>query len=74
MAGIDPSMFKTEQVFFDSKDGTRVPMFIISRADRDSGMPAPTVLCKKLSQDVALFYSSDAFFCRWVRADFIQVK
>lgn len=29
----DPSLFVTEQVFFTSKDGTRVPMFVTHRKD-----------------------------------------
>ncbi len=29
----DPEMFTTEQVFFESKDGTRVPMFVSHRKD-----------------------------------------
>ena len=29
----DPSMFETKQVFFSSKDGTRVPMFVTAKKD-----------------------------------------
>ncbi|HUR41606.1 MAG TPA: prolyl oligopeptidase family serine peptidase [Verrucomicrobiae bacterium] len=35
--------YVTEQVFFASKDGTRVPMFVSRRRDAPSG-PAPTLL------------------------------
>ena len=38
---------RTTQVFVDSPDGTRVPMFLVHRADVDplaSGRPAPTIL------------------------------
>ena len=38
----DPDAFKVEQRFYTSKDGTRVPMFIVRRAD--STGPAPTLL------------------------------
>lgn len=39
----DAARFVTEQVFFESKDGTRVPMFISRRSDLPRG-PAPTLL------------------------------
>ncbi|KAL6047785.1 Prolyl endopeptidase [Balamuthia mandrillaris] len=29
--GFDPEQFKTEQVFYSSKDGTKIPMFIVSK-------------------------------------------
>ena len=29
--GFDASMYETKQIFFDSKDGTRIPMFIFSK-------------------------------------------
>lgn len=38
----DPTDYRTEQVFFPSKDGTRIPMYIIRRKDAPSG--APTIL------------------------------
>ncbi|MBB4641850.1 prolyl oligopeptidase family serine peptidase [Rhizorhapis suberifaciens] len=41
----DPSDYVTQQVFYPSKDGTRIPMFLIRRADvMQSGKPAPTLL------------------------------
>jgi prolyl oligopeptidase len=38
----DPAQFVTRQVFYPSKDGTRIPMFIVKR--RDLSGPAPTIL------------------------------
>lgn len=40
----DPARFRTEQVFYRSKDGTRVPLFISYRADLPRDRPAPTLL------------------------------
>ncbi|CAK9809691.1 Prolyl endopeptidase [Anthophora plagiata] len=38
----DPSLYKTSQVFYTSKDGTKIPMFIVMKHDAvlDSSMPA----------------------------------
>lgn len=40
----DPTQYLTEQVFFRSKDGTRVPMFITRRKDCDRNGSNPTLL------------------------------
>ncbi|HMB89862.1 MAG TPA: hypothetical protein VKP65_03390, partial [Rhodothermales bacterium] len=42
--GHDPADYVTRQVFFASKDGTRVPMFITHRADLDPDGTTPTLL------------------------------
>ncbi|MGN6376279.1 MAG: prolyl oligopeptidase family serine peptidase [Sphingomonas sp.] len=39
----DPDAYAVEQLFFTSKDGTRVPMFVVGRRDLPDG-PAPTLL------------------------------
>ena len=41
LKGYDASAYKTEQVWFTSKDGTKVPMFIISAKASPSPPPAP---------------------------------
>ncbi|WP_144901691.1 prolyl oligopeptidase family serine peptidase [Novosphingobium taihuense] len=38
----DPADFETQQVFYPSKDGTKIPMFIIRRKDLKG--PVPTIL------------------------------
>ena len=41
----DPAQYVTQQIFYPSKDGTQIPMFLIRRADvTQSGKPAPTLL------------------------------
>jgi prolyl oligopeptidase len=40
----DPSPYTTERVFFSSKDGTRVPMFITHRKDLKKDGTNPTML------------------------------
>jgi len=43
-AGFDSSQYAVRQVFYASKDGTRVPMFIAHRKDLDLTKPHPTLL------------------------------
>jgi prolyl oligopeptidase len=40
----DPSAYVTEQVFYPSKDGTRVPMFIVHRKGMEKNGKNPTML------------------------------
>jgi prolyl oligopeptidase len=40
----DPNQFEVEQVFYNSKDGTRVPMILTYRKDLIRGEPHPTLL------------------------------
>lgn len=40
----DPSAYTTEQVFYESADGTRVPMFLVHRADLELDGTAPALL------------------------------
>jgi prolyl oligopeptidase len=43
-APLDPSLYDVKQVFFNSKDGTRVPMFIVARKGIDLNGKNPTLL------------------------------
>jgi prolyl oligopeptidase len=40
----DPKDFAVEQRFYRSKDGTRIPMFLVYRKGLDLGTPRPTLL------------------------------
>lgn len=47
--GVNSSIFKSEQTFYRSKDGTRIPMFLIHASARDNGddsfiAPSPCLL------------------------------
>ena len=46
----DTSAYVTDQVFFTSKDGTRMPMFIVHRRDvkRDGDEPGAAVRLRRL--------------------------
>jgi prolyl oligopeptidase len=43
-SGIDPARYQTEQVWFTSKDGTRVPMFVVSKKGLARNGRNPTLL------------------------------
>ncbi len=40
----DPDAFVTRQVFYESVDGTRIPMFLTHRRDIDTTVPHPTFM------------------------------
>jgi len=40
----DPERYEVRQVFYPSKDGTRIPMFLVHRRDLDRARPQPTLL------------------------------
>ncbi|MGZ4854956.1 MAG: prolyl oligopeptidase family serine peptidase, partial [Candidatus Angelobacter sp.] len=43
-SGIDPQRYQVEQLWFNSKDGTRVPMFVVSRKGLPKNGHNPTLL------------------------------
>ena len=43
-SGIDPQRYQVEQLWFNSKDGTRVPMFVVSRKGLKKNGHNPTLL------------------------------
>lgn len=42
--GFDPSLYSVEQVFYESKDGTKIPMTIGSRKDEKKDGTSPCLL------------------------------
>lgn len=43
-SGIDPEHYQAEQIWFQSKDGTRIPMFVVSRKGMARTGRTPTLL------------------------------
>jgi prolyl oligopeptidase len=43
-SGIDPERYQAEQLWFNSKDGTRVPMFVVSKKEVSKNGRNPTLL------------------------------
>ena len=43
-SGIDPTRYQTEQLWFNSRDGTRVPMFVVSKKGMARNGRNPTLL------------------------------
>ncbi|RMZ95819.1 prolyl endopeptidase [Brachionus plicatilis] len=42
--GLDLSQFKSEQTFFESKDGTKIPMFLVSKKNLEKNAQNPVFL------------------------------
>jgi prolyl oligopeptidase len=59
----DPDSYAVSQVFYTSKDGTRVPMFVVHRRDLDTSRPHPTLLYGYGGFDIS---STPNFAPRWL--------
>jgi prolyl oligopeptidase len=62
----DPANYLVEQIFYPSKDGTQVPMFLVRR--KDNRGPAPTLLYGYGGFDNSLTPSFSAVRMAWVDA------
>jgi prolyl oligopeptidase len=62
----DPEEYISEQVFYSSKDGTRVPMFLTRRKDLQPGQPAPTHLYGYGGFDIPLTPAFSVWNLAWM--------
>ncbi|WP_265569982.1 prolyl oligopeptidase family serine peptidase [Sphingomicrobium nitratireducens] len=67
----DPDAISVEQVFYASKDGTRVPMFIVKR--KDVTTPAPTLLYAYGGFDATMSPSYSTSRMSWIEAGGVYV-
>ncbi|MBK7033075.1 MAG: S9 family peptidase [Ignavibacteria bacterium] len=65
-AKFDPEQFAAEQVFVTSKDGTRIPMFILSLKGLPKTGTAPTILYGYGGFNVSLYPSFNANLIPWL--------
>jgi len=71
---IDPARFVSEQVFYPSRDGTRVPMTLVRRRDVVPDGQTPTVLYGYGGFNVALLPVYSASRMAWIEAGGIYAQ
>ena len=65
----DPAAYKVEQLFYTSKDGTRVPMFVVrGKAIAEAKKPVPTLLYGYGGFDVSLTPGFSSGRMAWLEA------
>lgn len=65
---VDASGFVVERIEYPSRDGTRIPMTIVRRADLPAGEPRPTVLYGYGGFNVSLLPAYSAARMAWIEA------
>lgn len=73
-AAVDPARYVSEQVFYKSRDGTRVPMYIVRRSDVVADGRRPTVLYGYGGFNVSLLPSWSASRMAWIEAGGVYVQ
>jgi prolyl oligopeptidase len=64
----DPSQYETEQVFYSSKDGTRVPMLLVHRKGLKRDGQNPTLLYGYGGFNIAMTPTFNPWFLGWMEA------
>ncbi|MBL6814988.1 MAG: S9 family peptidase [Pseudomonadales bacterium] len=67
-ADFDTAAYVSKQVFYASKDGTRVPMIITQRADLDQNQTHPTMLYGYGGFDISLTPRFSSTMAAWLEA------
>ena len=67
-AGLNPADYTTHQVFYESRDGTRIPMTIVTPANREPGAPSPLVLYGYGGFNVSLLPGYSTSRAAWLQA------
>jgi prolyl oligopeptidase len=65
---VDPSKYEVRQVFYASKDGTKIPMFIVARKDVKLDGSNPTLLYGYGGFDVSVRSAYSSFPYPWLEA------
>ena len=65
---VDPEPYTVEQVFFPSKDGTRIPMFVVHRSDAPKDGSMPFLLYGYGGFGISLTPAYSAGILAWVEA------
>jgi len=66
LEGFDPDSYQTQQVFYSSKDGTRVPLYIVSRKGTKLDGNNPTILYGYGGFNISLEPSFSAAVAGWL--------
>jgi prolyl oligopeptidase len=65
-APFDPKSILVEQVFYPSKDGTKIPMFLVHKKNVDLNKPHPTLLYGYGGFDISVTPGFDATRIAWI--------